>query len=74
MIGTRIRTLRQEQGLTQAQLAERAGVKQPFVNLIECGKRSPSVDNLVNLATALGVTTDDLLRRDPAVITVGVTD
>ncbi len=46
--------LRIEQGLTQAELAERVGTKQPNIARLESGKRDPGLDLLRRVATALG--------------------
>ena len=53
--GNRVRLLRSDRGLTQEQLAERAGISVDFLSLIERGKNSPSFENLEPLADALGV-------------------
>jgi transcriptional regulator with XRE-family HTH domain len=58
--GLRVRSLRSELGLTQEQLAERAGISVDFLSLIERGKNSPSFDNLDELADALSVTVSHL--------------
>jgi transcriptional regulator with XRE-family HTH domain len=47
--------MRNERGLTQEQLAERAGISIDFLSLIERGKSSPSFENLDELADALKV-------------------
>jgi len=59
-----VRVWREHRGLTQAQLAERAGVTQGAVAQIESGKRRGSVDLLRKLAAALGVDVDDLIWDD----------
>lgn len=41
-------------GLTQAQLAQRMGTKQPVIARLEAGRRSPNVKTLRRLATATG--------------------
>jgi transcriptional regulator with XRE-family HTH domain len=46
--------LRIERGLTQAELAECVGTKQPSIARLESGKRDPSLDLLRRVATALG--------------------
>ena len=58
--GNRIRLLRGDRGLTQEQLAERAGISVDFLSLIERGKNSPSFDNLDDIAGALGVSVAEL--------------
>jgi transcriptional regulator with XRE-family HTH domain len=51
----RLRELREAAGLTQGQLAERAGVKRDAVARWEAGKREPGWSNVLGLAEALGV-------------------
>jgi transcriptional regulator with XRE-family HTH domain len=46
--------LRIERGLTQAELAECVGTKQPSIARLESGRRDPSLDLLRRVATALG--------------------
>jgi transcriptional regulator with XRE-family HTH domain len=58
--GQRIRLLRGEQGVTQEQLAERAGISVDFLSLIERGRSSPSFENLDELADALEVSVAEL--------------
>jgi transcriptional regulator with XRE-family HTH domain len=53
--GPRLRELREEAGLTQEQLAERAGVKRDAVARWERNNREPSWGNVLALAQALGV-------------------
>lgn len=48
-------------GLTQAALAERAGVNRVTVAAIETGRKQGSVATLHKLADALGVAVDDLV-------------
>ncbi|MBF0482835.1 MAG: helix-turn-helix transcriptional regulator [Desulfovibrionaceae bacterium] len=45
---------RQQAGLTQAQVAERMGVKQPVVAKMEGGKSNVSLDTLKRYAKATG--------------------
>jgi putative transcriptional regulator len=46
--------------LTQADLAERAGITRASVNAIEGGRMIPSILLALRLARALGVSVDDL--------------
>ena len=62
IIGLNVSTYRYTRNLTQAQLAEKAGVSKQFVCNIECGRAIPSVQTLLSLCYALDVTSDDLLR------------
>jgi transcriptional regulator with XRE-family HTH domain len=58
--GQKVRWLRGERGLTQEQLAERAGISVDFLSLIERGKSSPSFENLEELADALEASVAEL--------------
>lgn len=49
-----IRMARRQGGLTQTELAERAGTSQAAVSAYESGRRSPSVDTLCRILTAAG--------------------
>lgn len=49
-------------GLTQQELAERAGVTRQSIISIEGGKYRPSVELALMLARALGCTVDDLFH------------
>lgn len=51
----RLRGRREKLGLTQAQLAEKAGVGQSQVSMLETGRCRPSRASLERLAKALGV-------------------
>jgi transcriptional regulator with XRE-family HTH domain len=59
----RLRRARELRGLSQAQLAAKAGLPPASVSHFESGPRKPSFDNLKALAGALDVTTDYLLGR-----------
>lgn len=50
-----IRVIRKRAGLTQAQLAERAGVNQHHISRWETGQVRPGRENLERVADALGV-------------------
>ena len=60
-LGERIRSQRRLRGLTQEQLAERAGISFAFVGHIERGTRKLSVATLIALARALDCSVDYLL-------------
>jgi len=59
----RLRAARELRKLSQAELAEAAGLQPSAVSHFETGGRSPSFDNLKRLADALRVTTDYLIGR-----------
>lgn len=58
-----VREARRRAGLTQAQLAARAGVPQSTVGRIESGARTPSTDMLERLVRAAGLEVSVSLRR-----------
>ncbi len=60
-IGTRIRRLRKEHGLTQQSLAELSHQEPSNISHIERGATKLSLPTIVSIANALGVTVDDLL-------------
>lgn len=59
----RLRCAREYRGLTQGDLAARAGLQPSAISHFETGARKPSFDNLRLLADTLDVTTDYLLGR-----------
>ena len=61
-LGSRIRSLRQKSGLTQAELAERVDVTTAYIGQIERGERKFSIETLVSIASILETSTDYLLR------------
>lgn len=66
MLGFNVRRYRKERGMTQSELADKIGVAQSFVGLIERDERQPSTKTLFALADALGVTLDMLRSSEPA--------
>jgi putative transcriptional regulator len=58
--GQNIRTVRESQGMTQQDLAEEVGVRQPTVVRWEAGINEPSVTNGLRLARVLGWDIADL--------------
>lgn len=65
-LGTRLRKLRLERGLTQGQLAE-PNYTYAYVSSIESGRRNPSAKALEFFATKLGVNPQELATgRNPA--------
>jgi DNA-binding XRE family transcriptional regulator len=57
-----IRVWREHRGLTQAALAQRAGLPQPTIARLESGARKGTVGQMRALAEALGVDLDLLTR------------
>lgn len=59
----RLRTLREERGLTLRQLEEKTGIGKDALSEIERGNRRPRAETLRRLAEALGVGQKELLRE-----------
>ena len=57
----KVRLRRHELGLTQEQLAEKANFHVNYIGGIERSERNVSIESLVALAKALGVSPKDLL-------------
>ncbi len=64
MLGPRIRSLREAQGLTQTELARRAGVSRQLVGAVEAGRHLPRVDAAAAIARVLSTAVEDLLAAD----------
>jgi transcriptional regulator with XRE-family HTH domain len=65
-LGLRIRELRERAGLSQPELAERAGQSLRSIQNWEQGHRRPKVDAILGIASALGVPLDELMRQASA--------
>ena len=61
--GERIKQLRQSQGMTQQDLAEKAGISVSFLSFLESGKRKGSLDSYHKLALSLGLGLDELFKN-----------
>jgi transcriptional regulator with XRE-family HTH domain len=64
-IGRAVRQLRVAAGLTQAELAERAGLAFETVSRVEGGREPPSLRTAISLSDALGVSLDAVVGRVP---------
>jgi ribosome-binding protein aMBF1 (putative translation factor) len=65
LLGQMVYDRRTELGLTQAELASRAGMKQPQLSRLESGGATPTVPLLARLAAALDADLDIALRPHP---------
>lgn len=63
---SKIKEKRESIGITQAGLAEKAGLSRATIVNYESGKRSPRELDLHRIADALGCTASDLLGDPPA--------
>lgn len=61
-MGKTLKKLRTKKKLSQAALAQRAGLSREYVNKIEAGRYDPPLSTLNILAKALGVPVTELLQ------------
>ena len=64
LFGQRLRHVRRSRGLTLAELGQRVGRAPSVLSLLENGRREPKLSLIESLANALGVTADELMRRE----------
>ena len=67
-IGARLRVLRKERGMTQAELAELVGTHFANISQVERGIRGLGIEQAMKLCAALRASPDRLLRLDKATI------
>jgi transcriptional regulator with XRE-family HTH domain len=61
--GSRVRELRVSGGVSQEELALKAGLDRSYVGQVERGERNVSLTNIHKLADGLGVCPDVLFQR-----------
>lgn len=62
--GQLVVSLRKKQGISQEELAFRAGINRSYMGVIERGEKSPSVDTISKVAKGLGLSVQDLFKLD----------
>ena len=55
--------IRREKGLSQEEVASRAGIDRSYIGLLEKGKRRPTLDISIRIAEALGQRLSKLLAE-----------
>ena len=60
-VGLNVKRLREAQGISQENLADRAGVHRTYVSGVERGVRNPTITVLEKLAVALSTGLPELL-------------
>ena len=58
-----LREAREAAGMSMNAVAQRAGVSHSTISRIECDQRNPSVELVVRIAEAIGVSLPDLLAK-----------
>lgn len=61
VLARNVRRLRTATGLSQEELAARAGLHRTYISSIERGQRNVSVENIFAIATALGCAPQELV-------------
>ena len=61
-VGTKLRDLRKQNGLTQQELADRAELTKGFISQLEQGQVTPSLVTLFDLIECLGTTPSDFFK------------
>ena len=60
---TNVSILRKKRNLSQQDLADKMGVSNSYVSMLERGQRSPPLETIELIAKALGVRAEALLSR-----------
>lgn len=60
ILGAEIKKIRQEQGLTLGDLAEKTGLSSGFISKVERNLSKPSINNIQRICYALNITIEDL--------------
>ena len=64
MVAARLSALREMRGITQAELAQRCGLKPAAVSHFETARRRPCLRNLLKLCEGLRCTPNDILLHN----------
>ena len=63
MVGEELRKAREAAGLTQEELSSKARVDRSYISQLERGLKSPTLDMLLRLCKALGVSASEIVAR-----------
>ena len=63
-IGKKITRFRKEKGMKQSELAEKVFISNTYMSYIEKGRKNPTTAVLSDIADALGITLDQLVKGD----------
>lgn len=62
LLGKRIKEVRRQQHITQAQLAELSDLSVSYISHIETAYKHPSLESLIRISDSLKITVDELLN------------
>ena len=62
--GERVRIFRKEKGLSQEDLAHKAGLHRTYIGMIERAEKNITLLNIEKIANALNISIKDLLDED----------
>ncbi len=62
LVGDNVKNARIAMGITQEELAERSGFSQQYISGVECGRRNPTIVTIYELAQALGISHEALVK------------
>jgi transcriptional regulator with XRE-family HTH domain len=60
-LGKRIRHSREKRSMSQLDLSEKSGLSRSYISQIEMGQFNVSLDAVIAIANALGISSDELL-------------
>lgn len=60
--GKRVSALRKAAGYSQEQFAFKCGVDRTYIGIIERGEKSPTLNTIAKLASALNISLSDIFR------------
>ncbi|MBP9782418.1 MAG: helix-turn-helix transcriptional regulator [Candidatus Pacebacteria bacterium] len=61
-LATNLKKIRTEKDLTQSELAIKLNVDKSFISNIENGKSNPTIATVANIAKALGISSEELIK------------
>lgn len=61
-LGENIRRIRLSKGMTQGDLCRKLELDRAYMSNVESGKKNPTLSTITNIAKALGVSADELLK------------
>jgi transcriptional regulator with XRE-family HTH domain len=61
-LGENMKKIRLAKGMTQGDICRKLEVDRAYISNIESGNKNPTLSTITNLAKALGVSIDELLK------------